>query len=439
MYLRPFAASLLLLAASSTAYADPFPLTASAPDTTATENTAPFVISDGLTQTLITNRSTLMARGLPSSLTTWDMSAFHKSSKDVFIPSEATSGAGLFRYDFTSGNVKTLLLGDGTGVRTADPSQFDPDHGDYSRLDPATWTPWGTVITGEETTGGRLFEIRNPNGNGNTNVRWLDKVPGVAHEGLRFDGQGALYFIDEDNSGSIYKFVPSRPNNPESGQTFVLSIDAFADGGGAPAQVWNSATNTTKVRTGAATWIPITDKDGVPLTDADPFAYVSATGGRIAADEVGGTPFGRPEDMTFKTLGDGNEAFFFTATSEHTVYCVELTGGHTATVRVFVNRSTKDLATDAAVGTAFTSPDNMATGSDGTIYIVEDNEPGDIWVAIDQNNNGVAEKIGRWVSLGVAGAEPTGLEPDPNDPKRFIVNIQHPDSGNDALWEIRIP
>ena len=439
MNFRPFALGFVLLTAFSTAYAAPFPLAASAPDTTATEGTAPFVISDGLTQKLITDRNTLMTRGLPSSLTTWDMSAFHKSSKDVFIPSEAGTGAGVFRYDLTTGSVKTLLLGDGSGTRTADPSQFDPDHGDYSRLDPATWSPWGTVLTGEETTGGRLFEIRNPNGNGNTNVRWLDKVPAVSHEGLRFDRQGVLYFVDEDNSGSIYKFVPAQRNNPKAGQTFVLSVDAFADGDGAPAQVWNSATNTTKVRTGAATWIPITDTHGNALTDANPFAYVVATGGRIAADEVGGTPYGRPEDITFKTLANGNEAFFFTATSEHTVYCVELTGANTATVRVFVNRNTKDMATDAPVGTALANPDNLATGSDGTIYIVEDNEPGDIWVAIDLNNNGTAEKIGRWISLGVAGAEPTGLEQDPNDPKRFIVNVQHPASGNDALWEIRVP
>jgi hypothetical protein len=67
MNLRPFAVGFVLLTAFSPAYAAPFPLAASAPDTTATENTAPFIISDGLTQKLITDRNTLMTRGLPSS------------------------------------------------------------------------------------------------------------------------------------------------------------------------------------------------------------------------------------------------------------------------------------------------------------------------------------------------------------------------------------
>lgn len=436
MRFRLLAASFALVGATQATYAAPFPLSASAGDTTATESSAPFVLSDGLTQSPITNRTALMAKGLPTSLDTWDMSAFDTNSKNVYIPSEATAGAGLFRYNLKTGATKTLMVGDGTGVRTSDPGSFDPLVGDYSRFDPATWTPWKTVLTGEETTGGRLFEVKNPNANGYIQVRWLTKIPAVSHEGLRFDAQGNLYFVDEDNSGSIYKFVPSKAKNLSKGQTFVLVVNAFT---GAADEVWNSATNTGKVRTGAATWVPITDKNGVPLTEADPFEYVTVAGGRTAADEVNGTPFGRPEDMTFKTLANGNQALFFTATSEHTVYSVELTGTNTAAVGIFANRNTMDLATGLAVGTALTSPDNMATGADGTIYIVEDNNPGDIWKAIDSDNNGVAEAIGRWVSLGVAGSEPTGLEQDPNDPKRLIVNIQHPDSGNDALWEIRLP
>ena len=103
-------------------------------------------------------------------------------------------------------------------------------------------------------------------------------------------------------------------------------------------------------------------------------------------------------------------------------------------------RDTIDLATGAAVGSPFNNPDNLAAGADGSIYIVEDQEVpvSDIWKAIDADNDGVAESIGRWVSLGIEGAEPSGLEQDPKDPDRFIVNIQHPDSGNDALWEIRL-
>lgn len=438
MQYRLIAASLALLGATQATHAAPFPLPASAPITTVGENTAPFLLSDGLTQSLITNRTILTAKGLPTTFGLWDMSAFDKNSKYVFIPSEVATGAGVFRYTLKTGKFKTLLLGDNTGIRTADPALFNPLVGDYGRLDPATTTPWKTLLVGEENGGGRLFEIRNPNSNGQIIVNWVSSIPGVAHEGLRFDKDGNLYFIDEDNSGSIYKFVPSKKKSLKTGQTFVLKVTGFT---GAANEVWNSATNTGTVRTGAAIWVPMTNKNGVPLTVANPFVYVTAAGGRIAADELVGTPFGRPEDMTFKTLANGNEAFIFSATSENTLYKVELTGANTATVGVFMDRNTTDLATGLAVGSAYASPDNVATGADGTIYALEDLEPngGDIWKAIDADNDGVAESMGRWASLGVTGSEPTGLEQDPNDPKRFIVNVQHPASGNDALWEIRLP
>src|SRR5262245_34915940 len=403
MQMRLFAAGVALLSATS-AYAEPFPLTHSAPITNVGENTAPFLLSDGLTQTLITNRNTLMANGLPASLRLWDMSSFDVDGRYVFIPAESATGAGVIRYNLNNGAFKVMMVGDGSGTRTANPASFDPLVGDYSRFDPSTWTPWETVLTGEETTGGRLFEIRNPRTLGTPNVKWLTKIPAVAHEGLRFDGDGNLYFVDEDNSGSIYKIKTLQKGKLTQGQTFVLKVTAFT---GAANEVWNSATNNGLVRTGAATWVPMTTPTGIPLTDANPFVYVTTTGGRTAADEIGGTPFGRPEDMTFKTLANGNEAFFFTATRENTVYKVELTGGNAADVRVFMNQSTTDLATGVAVQGAFSSPDNLATGADGSIYALEDLEPngGDIWKAIDANNDGVAEAMGRWASLGVTGSE----------------------------------
>jgi hypothetical protein len=218
MRLLATAASFALLGAMQATYADPFPLAASAGDTTATESTAPFVLSDGLTQSLVTNRTALLGKGLAATFDTWDMAAFNHNSKYVFVPSETGLGAGVFRYEFKHGKYKTLLQGNASGIRHADPATWNPANDDYTRLDPATWTPKKTVITGEETTGGRLFEITNPQGNGHINVRWLSKVPAVAHEGLRFDSDGNLYFVDEDNSGSIYKYVPSKPNNLKTGR-----------------------------------------------------------------------------------------------------------------------------------------------------------------------------------------------------------------------------
>jgi hypothetical protein len=85
------------------------------------------------------------------------------------------------------------------------------------------------------------------------------------------------------------------------------------------------------------------------------------------------------------------------------------------------------------------SPDNLSADAFGSIYVVEDGEPngGDIWKAIDSDKDGVAEAMGVFVSLGISGSEPTGMLWDPNDPYRFVCNVQHPASGNDALWSFR--
>jgi sugar lactone lactonase YvrE len=60
-------------------------------------------------------------------------------------------------------------------------------------------------------------------------VRELESIANVAHEGLRFShDEQTLYFSDEWNSGSIYRFVMKQKGDYAKGQTFVLVVDAFA-------------------------------------------------------------------------------------------------------------------------------------------------------------------------------------------------------------------
>jgi hypothetical protein len=117
------------------------------------------------------------------------------------------------------------------------------------------------------------------------------------------------------------------------------------------------------------------------------------------------------------------------------VYSVELIDATNAFVRLFVSRATTNLATGTAIGSGFANPDNLATGANGEIYIIEDNNPGDIFAAYDADGDGVAESVGRFASLGVAGSEPTGFIYDPVN-EQFLVCIQHPSSDNDAIWII---
>ena len=164
----------------------------------------------------------------------------------------------------------------------------------------------------------------------------------------------------------------------------------------------------------------------------------TATAGRAAADELNGTPFGRPEDVIIDEL-NGTEVLYVTATSEDAVYSIFLNSALNAEVKIFADRSTVNIQTGSPVGVSFNNPDNLAIDAKGNVYIVEDQSPdnSDVWQAVDANKDGVAEQMGRWLTHGVEGAEPTGVMFDPNA-KRVILNMQHPESGNDALWQVTL-
>jgi hypothetical protein len=199
--------------------------------------------------------------------------------------------------------------------------------------------------------------------------------------------------------------------------------------------------------TGSFTWVPITDATGAGLPGAititDPNG-VTSVDARNTTDlpAFKGTDYQRPEDMQLQTV-HGAEYLYVTTTTTHEVYRLAL---DTRTIGVFADRATTDVATAAAVGSAWANPDNLAIDHDGNIYVIEDRNGGvddDIWFARDVNQDGdltdPGEGVARWASNGTLGSEFTGLYFDPTDKRRAWVNIQHPDSGNDRTIEITIP
>ncbi len=394
-----------------------------APAGSAQEVNTPFLLSDGIisqTSLVSKNASNYLS---PTKLGNWDMITTNETGPDagryLFVAHETGANAGVSRYDHVTGQSVNLGFNAGWGA-----------------LDGSTWTPWGTVITGEEWAGlGRLFEITNPLDDPNTTpINFVERAPiaNVSQEGLRFDSAGNLYYIDEAFGGGIYKFAPTNPNTASAltqGQTFVLKDDVAGDG----------------ANVGAATWEPLTDAAGVTLPGiTDPFTVTGGNTrpGRTAADDVGASNYSRPEDLEISKLANGNDVLYVATTSTRQVFSVELATASAATVREFVNPTTIDAATGVAVnnaGAIFTNPDNLSIDASGNIYVSEDSGNGNIWFAEDLNNDGVADRIARWASLGVVSAEPTGLYFDPLVQGRAYVNVQHPSSGNDNLVMLTVP
>ena len=354
----------------------------------------------------------------------WDMIDQDASGRYLFAPFETGAG-GVMRVDLQDTNYATRV------TTIVEPGTQGFVSGDASRM-----TPWGSYLTAEESWGtgstkGRLFEVTNATTAGTNAGNFVQRsvIPRVSHEGLAFDAQKSLYFIDELNGGSIYKYVSANAN-ATSGADYFAAGQTFA------AKV-NGGNNANAV--GGIVWEAITNATGGALASST--VLVDGTiDGRVTANTVGATDYQRPEDIDIKNLANGNEAMFIATTTTNEVYMFDLT---TNTSSVFANQNTIDLATGLAVGSGLLSPDNIAIDAEGNIYIIEDRNGGvdnDIWFAKDINKDGdlldAGEGLGRWASNGTLGSEFTGLFFDKVNPNVAYVNIQHPNSGNDSMIRI---
>ncbi len=451
-----------VVAADGTRFSDFTPLAASA-GPTADESTPITFGNPDVHQRSIADRDTQLAAGRPNS-GNWDMNTVNETGflkgRFLFTVFE-TDQSGVQRIDLKTGRTRTIWF----SLFPAGPDEDHPDPRAHVGFDPSFWTPWGTLVTAEEswctpaaplpdpcTAFGRLFELENPlwapgieeplTSSSNAGAHFVHRnvIPRTSHEGIQFDNDGNMYFIDELNGGSLYKYTPKArfqhvlngwADYFDAGQTFVLRV---GDG-------------NTDNATGPYVWVPITNASGAALPGAltitDPNGITSVDA-RNTTDLAAfkGTNYQRPEDMQIQKIG-GREYLYVTTTTTNEVYRLDLKNRK---ISVFANQATVDLATGLAVGAALRSPDNLAVDHDGNIYIVEDRGGGvdnDIWFAKDRNKDGdlldPGEGIGRWASNGTVGSEFTGLYFDPFNKRRAWVNIQHPRSGNDRTIEITIP
>ena len=381
----------------------------------------------------------------------WDMNTLNETGRHkgryLFTVFE-TGQSGVQRHDLRTGETHTIWQ--------------SPSPLAHVAFDASFWTPWGTFITAEEswTTAasgstspyGRLFELKNPtkapgifdpltlSSNDGADFVHQNVIPRSSHEGIQFDKAGNMYFIDELNGGNIYKYTPAarfarvmagKADYFAAGQTFVLRV---GDG-------------NTPNAVGGYAWVPFTNRGGAALTGA---ITITDSNGVTSVDARNttnlaafkGTDYQRPEDLQIQTVR-GREYLYVATTTTNEVYRLDLRSN---VISIFANRSSVDLATGLAVGTALTRPDNLAVDHEGNIYIVEDRPGGeddDIWFAADLNKDGdlldAGEGLGRWATNGTLGSEFSGLYFDPFSKRRAWVNIQHPSSGNDRTIEITIP
>ena len=287
---------------------------------------------------------------------------------------------------------------------------------DWEALDGVVWTPWGTLLFAEETGNavftdpdhptairGLLYEMKLDKKDP-AKAEWVKVRPmlgSVAHEGIEIDHEGNVYVIDENGPGAIYKFVPKHYGDLSDGQLYALKID--------------DSSNADRI--GPAQWVAL----DMSLAQMD---------ARTAAVNVGASGYGRPEDL--ERIGN---TLYVAITSEARVLSISLGGKPVVNnfVKAGLNVPVENKAADI---TGFAWPDNVAIGPDGKLWIVEDNVPSDIWVALpDKDGDGASDGVYLFASLKDSGAEGTGIYFG-KDPHTLFVNVQHSVTGNDKTMTI---
>ncbi|WP_136709223.1 alkaline phosphatase PhoX [Agromyces sp. H66] len=360
--------------------------------------TEPFVIPTGFTQQLVADETVLDIYAGADDLT--DMNTVNETGPEagryLYRTHEVGSNGSLSVVDLKTGEAKVIAQDAG-----------------WRRLDGIRWTPWGTVLFAEETSGGRLFEAfldpKDPTVV--TRIEERREVGILRHEGIEALADGSVFVIDELNGGSIFKFEPTTRGDLSDGQLYALKLTGLGDA----EQLWNSGTYQQKV--GAFEWVAL-DMDQV-VVDAD-----------AAANAVAATEFGRPEDV--EVIGN---VLYVANTSEDRVVAIDLAKQELSS---FVEKGVNAPVENAGAGvTGFNNPDNLAQGPAGRLWMVEDNYLSDVWVAgLDNDQDGAADVVEQFASIRDTGAEISGIYFG-KDPKTLFLNVQHPTKDlADGTWMI---
>jgi secreted PhoX family phosphatase len=393
---------------------------------------APWKLPEGYTQKVVSDESDLNI--YDGGRDDWhDMNVVNETgpqagrfmyrTHELRLPASLPEGGALSVVDLKTGETK--LLGN-------DPS--------WNALDGIRWTPWGTLLFAEETTGGRLFEVvLNDDMMSIAEVIDRPQVGRMAHEGIDLDSDGNIYVVDEHRGrtsgcdgvvpcgGGVYKFVPNTYGDLSSGNLFVLKVNG-ADG------------------VGSAEW-------------AGPIDPLNA---RTSGTEFGGQSYQRPEDLEiigdtlYVAITEGpRDVETETNPAEDNFGQLEFKSELYEGRVIALNMKTMQVSNFVKPGvnvpveigkpgdeghqTGFDSVDNLAEAPNGDLIMIEDNKPSDIWFASTAkvNKYGASEEVELFASLTDPGAEGTGIYFSPTDPKTLYVNIQHSEADDgDGTWAI---
>lgn len=281
-------------------------------------------------------------------------------------------------------------------------------------------TPWGTVITSEEsvnTTDANLdgyldfgwnIEI-NPwtgkvldYGTGSAQKLWA--LGRMNHENVVIAQDSITVYQGEDGGTHlVYKFVADNKMNLSSGKLYVLKIDKGITSGEP-----NGSTGK---------WIRVPNTTQADRNNTSSLALA-----------VGGTQFNGVEDVEIGTI-DGK--IYFTAKGLNRTYRFKDGDSTFTEFETFVGGKTYTINTgNGYVDEAWAiGNDNLTFDNKGNLYVLQDGSRNHLWM-VRPDHTQAEPKVELFMKSPLS-SEPTGMTFTP-DYKFMFVSLQHPSSSNVA-------
>jgi secreted PhoX family phosphatase len=292
-----------------------------------------------------------------------------------------------------------------------------------------TVTPWGTVITSEESMG-----TIDANADGYLDIGWNVEVNPVtktvvrnqklwamgrmSHENVVVHSdRKTVYQGEDDGFGCVYKFVADVAENLSSGKLYVLKLTSVTTD--TLVKVYKNFTAEGEPVGTLATWVE------VPNT-----TVAERNNVKTKAIELGGTLFNGVEDVEIGSI-DGKIYFAVKSNPFNRVYRFKDNGTTITEFETFVGGSTtgyrmnvagKELDEDWGVGN-----DNLTFDDRGNLWVLQDGSRNHIWV-VRPNHTQANPKVEVFM-VTPSGSEPTGMTFTP-DYRYMFMSIQEPNGTN---------